>query len=105
MKRLLIFIVLLIILVLGGSIIRAQLPAQNSLELSAGKQDIVFNESFYARTFIQQHPDVEYISYYDEFLQRSVTYVNVFGGIGQNFVIIPGRSYEISVRTDTTIHY
>ena len=58
------------------------------------------NTTIYASDLVYLNPDIEYILYYDTFLEQNIVYVNAFKGLGSNFIIDPEREYEISVRKD-----
>ncbi len=75
-------------------------------ELKKGKNYVKINSTYsflYAKELVIMNPDIEYISYYDSFLNKSIGYVNVFGGIGTNFLIDKNRVYEISVKRNITL--
>ena len=75
------------------------------IELEQGKNNITFNsEPVYAKTLIEKNPEIISISYIDEFYNNSVGYVNVFGGIGTNFILIENQTYEIISKQKTTIY-
>lgn len=74
-----------------------------SIKLSEGKNDVVLNisEPFYVETLIKLNPDIEVVSYKEE--NKTIGYVNVFGGIGKNFIIESGKEYEIIVSKDINL--
>lgn len=74
---------------------------KNSLE--KGKNQITINRTMYAKELLILNPEIESISYFDNFLNKSVGYVNVFGGIGSNFLIKPGKVYEISASKNISL--
>ena len=47
-------------------------------------------------------PTADAVSYFDETTQESVGYITAFGGLGENFDLIPGNIYEISIRQPET---
>ena len=63
-------------------------------DLAEGKNIVRINlsEQVYAETLIRLNPDVEAISYTEG--NKTVGYVNVFDGVGKNF-ILEDREYEI----------
>jgi len=73
-----------------------------SKELEKGKNVVMINLSrpIYAETLINLNPDIEAISYSEN--NRTIGYVNVLGGIGQNF-IVENREYEIIVSKDINL--
>jgi len=73
------------------------------LNLSKGKNFVVFNftEPFYAETLIKLNPSIEAISYTEN--NKTIGYVNVFGGVGKNFIIQKNKKYEIIVKENSTL--
>jgi hypothetical protein len=71
--------------------------------LMQGKNEVALDRGTYASELIRNNPDIDSITYFDEFLNESYGYVNVFGGIGKNFVIKPGEKYEINVKKNTSL--
>jgi hypothetical protein len=67
-----------------------------SASLVEGKNKVRINlsEPIYAETLIKLNPDIEAISYMEG--NRTIGYVNVFDGIGTDF-IVADREYEIIV--------
>lgn len=70
------------------------------ITLEVGKNQVIIPEDsdyfeIYASDITALNPDIEYIHYQDSFLNQSLGYVNVFGGIGDNFLVKSGESYEI----------
>jgi hypothetical protein len=71
--------------------------------LIAGDNNVSFNvtSSFYAGDLIKLNPSIEAVSYRES--NRTIGYVNAFGGIGSNFEIENGINYEIFVSENTTL--
>ena len=65
-----------------------------SVSLAEGKNLVRINlsEPIYAETLIKMNQDIEAISYMEG--NRTIGYVNVFQGVGKNFVVAD-REYEI----------
>jgi hypothetical protein len=91
----LIFIIISFILVVSENV--------SSIKLTNGKNNIIFNSSnsFYAKDLVKYNPKIEVISYIEE--NTTIGYVNVFSGIGENFIIYPGKEYEIIVKEDINL--
>src|SRR3989344_7331194 len=66
-----------------------------------GKNYVTFDMPKNVADLVKKNPDIEYASYHDVFLDETIGYVNVFGGLGKNFVLNPGKIYEIHVKKDT----
>ncbi len=73
-----------------------------TVELTKGKNNVMFQtDSLYVQDLIAAYPSIETVSYYDSFLGTQLGYVNVFGGVGRNFLLVPGQQYEIVLSEDT----
>jgi len=75
----------------------------SSIDLAKGKNIIKLNvtEPFYVETLVKLNPNIEVVSYKDN--NKSLGYVNVYGGIGKNFIMREGIEYEIIVSDDTNL--
>lgn len=73
-----------------------------SADLVKGKNYIQLNvtEPFYVETLVKLNPTIEVISYKEG--NETIGYVNVFNGVGKNF-IIENREYEIVVKENTNL--
>lgn len=73
-----------------------------SKELKQGKNFVVINlsEPIYVETLVNINPDIEAVSYFEN--NQTIGYVNVLGGIGENFVI-ENKEYEIIVSKDVNL--
>ena len=73
--------------------------AENQKEgifLSEGKNSINLSYEFYpiyVKDLIKIYPEIATVTYNNG--NSEIGYVNVFGGIGENFVIYPNQIYEI----------
>lgn len=99
MKRL-IFVLLLII---GISFVFA-VDVPREVQLVEGKNIVNATEfePLYIKTLVKMYPEIESASY--DVGGVSYGYVNVFGGIGTDFVVMPGIDYEIVVSNNITIN-
>jgi len=70
------------------------------LKLVGGKNAIEFDlgQPIYAETLVKLNPSIEAISYTEN--NKTIGYVNIFGGIGKNFIIEKGKQYEVIVKED-----
>ncbi len=97
-KKILIFIILSILLTTY---------AVNSLEflkLEKGKNLVNWsiNQEISAKQLIINYPDIRTITYYDE-NNESHGFVNIFSGIGENFVLVAGNQYQIDTKEEVLI--
>jgi hypothetical protein len=102
MKKISSVICAILILVSFVILVSALIRAQNyySLNLEKGKNYVKLERSLYVKDLIKLNPEIDYVAYYDEFLNKSVSYVNAFNGVGSNFIIEQEKIYEISVRKE-----
>jgi hypothetical protein len=75
----------------------------NTLKLIKGKNFIQFNitQPFYVKTFIELNPQIEVISFKKD--NKTFGYVNVFSGIGDNFIVQKNIEYEIIAKENVSI--
>jgi len=92
------FVLLLIIFTIGLSI--AENEAEEFTEVISGPSYIEVEENIFVADFVAINKGVEYVLYHDDFLNKDIVYLDVFGGIGSNFLMEPGITYEISVNRD-----
>ena len=74
--------------------------------LTLGKNTFTFenySDVVYASQLIRLNPSIEVISYYDSIRGKDIGYVNAFGGVGSNFMIIQGKPYEIFTNQETSL--
>ncbi|GBE20030.1 hypothetical protein BMS3Abin17_00762 [archaeon BMS3Abin17] len=98
----LVLINLLVLVIVGGVFALNEIGDRNSLK--KGGNYVSINQPLSAKELVVLNPEIEYISYFDEFLNKSVAYVNIFGGIGSNFMINPEQIYEISVSKEINLN-
>lgn len=96
------FFLSLIFFTLIFSLLLISSESANSIELKKGKNNVSLNlsSSVYVSSLIQLNPDIEAISYREG--NRTWGYVNVFRGIGENFLIYD-REYEIIASKDISL--
>lgn len=73
------------------------------IQLTEGKNYISFLQASYVKEFMRKNPDIEAISFYDPALDKTTGYVRALGGIGKNFILVPGQEYEVIASKDTTV--
>ena len=72
-------------------------------ELQKGKNEIVFYKEMNASEIIEKNPEINVISYFDEETNKSVGFVNAFGGLGRDFRVSNETVYEVYVSADSKI--
>ena len=93
------FFVFVIVILISITII----PANPTIQLIKGKNNISFDfaPNLYASDLVKAYPEIISISYIEN--EKSLGYVNVFGGIGKDFPIQGNESYEIIVSKNITL--
>ncbi len=94
---------LLLITILCMTTIIAENPL--NLNLPTGKSNFTIEEYFpavYASNIIKENPGIQSISIKE--YGQTFGYLNTLGGIGTNFLIEPGRNYEITTNQTITIN-
>jgi hypothetical protein len=102
-KITLILVFLVIVLGISGIIIAEEF--KEGIKLHEGKNTVNISFEFnpiYASDLALIYPEIATITYNDS--QKDIGYVNVFGGIGDNFVIYPDRIYEITVKKEVNLN-
>ena len=77
---------------------------QEGIKLSEGKNLVYFSEEIkpiYASDLVKIYPEINAITYYEGDEEKG--YVNVFGGVGENFVVMFNNTYEITVEKEVTL--
>lgn len=93
-----------IFLILSISIVFvSSLSNSNRISLKEGKNIVIFNatNSFNVSILVKLNPQIEVVSYKEE--NVSFGYVNFLGGLGDNFEIMNGMSYEIYSSKNSTL--
>lgn len=99
-----IFVLICIILLLEISGILLAEEFEEDIKLYEGKNIVNFSFEFnpmYASDLIKLNPEIETITKNNTI--DGSGYVNVFGGIGENFIISPNGIYEITTKQDSIL--
>lgn len=102
-KILLVFI--LAFLILGVSEIILAEEFKEGIKLTEGKNVINLSYDFspiYAADLVKAYPEIATITFSDE--NQEIGYVNVLGGIGENFVISKNNIYEIITEQEINLN-
>ena len=73
--------------------------------LQEGKNVITFDYNFnpvYASELVQMYPEIASIAYNET--GEELGFANVFGGIGDNFIISSGNTYEITTTREVNLN-
>ena len=102
-KSFLIIITIVILLGITGIIFAEDF--KEGIKLEKGKNTINFGfefSPFYVGDLIKAYPEISTITYNES--EQEVGYVNVFGGIGENFVIYPNKTYEVTTSKEVVLN-
>jgi hypothetical protein len=97
-------ILICVILVLGVSSLIIAEEFKEGIRLSEGKNSVNLSYEFnpiYVKDLVKIYPDITTITYNNG--EQEVGYVNVLGGVGENFVISPDNIYEITTKEEVTL--
>ncbi len=100
------YLLILIFTVLCVSGIIIAEDFKESVELTEGKNLINLSQEFsplYVEDLVKMYPEITAVTYIDQ-TEETFGYVNVFGGIGENFVIYPNLVYEIITKQKITLN-
>jgi hypothetical protein len=98
-------ILTLAIILLGISGIILAEEFKEGIKLSEGKNTINLSFEFsplYVKDLMILYPEIATATYNES--NQEGGYVNVFGGIGENFVIYPNRIYEITAKQEVNLN-
>jgi hypothetical protein len=98
------FWILIIVLVIFSTAITLAELADERIELKIGENSINISfgfSPFYAKDLVNSYPDISVISHNENGVVEG--YVNVFGGIGKNFLIEQNKDYEIIAKKEVII--
>ncbi len=94
-----VLITLILILGISGIIFAEDFSKEIVLEEGINQINLSYNfNPIYAKDLVTLYPDIQTITYVEN--GKEIGYVNVFGGIGENFIIYPNQIYEISVKKE-----
>lgn len=102
-----IFILILIILsiLFSTAITLAELISnENEIQLVEGENQITIPESvspFYVSDLMKSYPEILTITYFE--FEKEIGYANIFGGVGENFIIYPTQEYTFTVNKDMEV--
>jgi hypothetical protein len=102
-KYLLILIAIFVALFLFTGVYSASSIGIDSIDLITGKNQVRFNltEPFYVKDLVKWNPTISVVSYIEE--NKTVGYVNLFNGIGDNFVIDNDKDYEVILNKNISL--
>lgn len=75
----------------------------DSENLATGKNQVRFNltEPFYVKDLVKWNPTISVVSYIEE--NKTIGYVNLFNGIGENFIIENDKDYEVILNKNISL--
>jgi hypothetical protein len=102
MKKCILILGFMILILATGFLIIAE-PSGEEIEIKKGKNNLSIQVVTYidVRSLVEIYPEIEVISY--EKNGKSIGYVNVFNGIGRNFILEYNKTYEVISSKNITI--
>ncbi|MGY4884737.1 MAG: hypothetical protein ACP5NZ_04130 [Nanobdellota archaeon] len=103
-KNYLIVLSILLILSITGIIFAEEF--KKGIEVKEGQNLLNLSNEFepiYVQDLVKIYPEISTVTYIDSFGEK-YGYVNVFGGIGQNFVVYPNSIYEITTKQNIDLN-
>jgi len=80
------------------------IPQGIVVELQEGENKIFVEDFFYPKyvsDFVSENPSIQSVTLIEN--GRSYGYVNVFGGVGRNFIIEQGKEYEVFISDQVNV--
>jgi len=102
MKKGLIFLVMVLV-IFSSAIILAEI-SNGEIKLNKGENSINFTlnfSQFYVQDLIKAYPEISVITHEENGIEEG--YVNVFGGIGKNFLIEKNNIYKVISEKEVNI--
>jgi hypothetical protein len=98
------FWVLIIILVIFSTAITLAELSGEGIKLNIGENFVNFSLNFspvYTQDLVKAYPEISVITHNENGIEEG--YVNVFGGIGKNFLIESNKEYDIITKKEVTM--
>jgi hypothetical protein len=102
----LLLIVLLVFLFSTAIALAEFIPDANKsgIELSEGENLVLIPEHvspFYVSDLMKSYPEILTITYFE--FEREIGYANIFGGVGEDFIIYPNKEYNFTVEKNVEV--
>jgi len=104
-KLFLVTIILIFSLGIIGILFAEDFNLNDGIRLNKGENIINTSAEFnpiYASELVRIFPEIATIIYNDS--GEEIGYVNVFGGIGDNFIVLPNKTYEITTTKEVILN-
>jgi len=106
MKRKFWIIMLVFIFVIFSTAITLAefIPNEKGIQFLEGENEILIPEyvsPFYVGDLMKSYPELLTITYFE--FEEEKGYANIFGGVGENFIIYPNQKYNITVNKNMEI--
>ena len=111
-RRVLIMILIWALIIFSTTITLADLlPEQERIFIERGENKVLMPLEFspvYVSNLIKEYPEIIMVTYFSENIGKEgepeeIGYVNVFGGVGKNFIIYGNSTYFITVENDLEV--
>lgn len=104
MNRVFLTLIIILVIIFSTAIALAEI-SEEGIKLKIGENFINLSFDFspiYSRDLIENYPEISVITFNESGISGG--YVNVFGGIGKNFLIEPNKEYEIITKKEVIIN-
>jgi hypothetical protein len=101
----LLLVLIFAFLILGVSEIILAEEFEEGIKITEGKNIVNISYNFspiYVKDLIKIYPEITTITFNDG--NQEIGYVNVLGGIGENFIISENNIYEITTRKEVNLN-
>jgi predicted metal-dependent hydrolase len=105
--KLLVLIIIVISIIFSTAIALANLVSDNTdsdIQILQGENEVLIPEKispFYVEDFVKEYPEILTVTYFE--FEEEIGYANVFGGVGENFIIYPNKTYKITVEKNVEV--
>lgn len=104
-SNLLVLIAILVFLLTTAIALAEFIPKLDSgIQLLEGENEILIPENvspFYVSDLIKSYPDILTVTYFE--FEEEIGYANIFGGVGEDFIIYSNSTYNITVSKDLEV--
>lgn len=112
-RKILVLIMVSILIVFSTAIAFAEFYPDdgNKIQLNQGENEVLMPLNFspvYVSDLMKAYPEIEMVTYIESYsgIQeeiKEIGYVNVFGGVGKNFIIYGNSTYYIYVKENLEV--
>ena len=104
MKKIILVLLVCVVLIIPATLF-AEIKKEE-VKFLEGENILKTPEDFspiYAKDFVKLNPEIVTITFEEN--NNTLAYVNVFGGVGQNFVLMQNKTYDIVCKKEGDIKW